>query len=318
MARSLGKIGLGLAGGAAKGLAHIGVLKALEEHDMAPSCIAGTSAGALIGGLYAAGLSVPDMERVVSELDGWELSKLIDLTWVRGNLVAGKAVERFLHRLVGDVRIEDLRLPYVATAVDVNSGQGYLFDSGPLVDAIRASISIPGVFEAVAANGSFLVDGGVRMNLPLSPLARYRPDTLIGVGLTGADWLKTGWTRCAVERDQPPEADPDRNLWERLKARFTPEATANGEEDARGDDPPGLPFLLGQTFNILGAQSERLEVERTKPDLFINLDVQEIELWEFWRGPEAVELGYRQAQPAIAEYLRSRSGFARLRKRIFG
>lgn len=316
MGRRFARPGVALAGGAAKGLAHIGVLKALEEVGIRPACIVGTSAGALVGGLYAAGLSVADMERVVSELDGWEFSKLLDLTWAKGSLVAGKAVSRFLRDLVGDVRIEDLRIPFIAVAVDINSGRGHFFDRGPLVDAIRASISIPGIFEPFAANGSYLVDGGVRLNLPLRALDQFRPTIRIGVGLTGSQWFNAEWTQGEIERDHGPDKDPDRNLWQRVKDRFSGDRDSAGEEEDEDEDdePPGLPFLLARTFNTFTAEAERLEVARTRPHLFINLDVNEIELWEFWRGVEAVELGYSQSQPLIAQFLRDRTIAGRIRK----
>ena len=312
MSRRFAKPGIALAGGAARGLAHIGVLKALEEAEIRPACIAGTSAGALVGGLYAAGLSVADMERVVAELGGWELSKLLDVTWAKGSLVAGNAVAGFLRDLVGEVRIEDLKIPFIAVAVDINSGRGHLFDRGPLVDAIRASISIPGIFEPFAANGSYFVDGGVRLNLPLRALDQFRPSIRIGVGLSGAQWLNAQWTQGEIKRDHGPNKDPDRNLWQRVKDRFSGERDPG--DDVDHDEPPDLPSLLSRTFTTFIAEAERLEVEQTRPHLFINLDLSEIELWEFWRGVEAVELGYTQSQRLIAHFLRHRTIAGRIER----
>ena len=312
MGRRFAYPGLALAGGAAKGLAHIGVLKALEEVEITPSCITGTSAGSLIGGLYAAGLSVAELERVVSELGGWEFSKLLDVTWARGSLVAGRSVTKFLRDLVGDVRIQDLKIPFVATAVDINTGRGHYFNEGPLVDAIRASISIPGIFEPFAANGSYLVDGGVRLNLPLRALDQFGPTVRIGVGLTASRRLSAEWTQGAIVRDHGPGKDPDRNLWQRVRTRLSGDHDSRDEEI--DDEPPGLSFLLVQTYNIFTAETERLEVEKTRPDLFINLDLEDIELWEFWRGVEAAEIGYRQSQPLIADFVRSRSIAQRIRR----
>ncbi|MFP4114902.1 MAG: patatin-like phospholipase family protein [Spirochaetota bacterium] len=305
MATKLGKIGIALGGGAARGLAHIGALRALEEAGMAPSFITGTSAGALVGGLYAAGVPVSELERIAREMDESESSKLIDLTWARGSLVAGRSVEEFLRTIVGDVLIENLPKPFMATAVDINTGAGFLFDGGRLVDAIRASISIPGIFEPVSANGRYLVDGGVRLNLPLRVLNRWRPDTIVGVGLTRAPWRDDSWNQTEIDRKRPPGQDDESNIWERLKDRFGGGAD-RVEED--GKDLPGLRFLLARTFVILTSQMEQQEVDRAKPDLYVDLDVHDIALWEFWRGEEAMQMGYEQTRDAISEFLRREEG----------
>jgi NTE family protein len=118
MGKNYGRVAIGLSGGAAKGLAHIGVLKALEEHGIEPDYIAGTSAGALVGGLYCAGISVRELERITTTIDKTNFRDLVDFTWAKGSMVAGRKVEEFLRGIVGNVHIENLEKPFIATAGD--------------------------------------------------------------------------------------------------------------------------------------------------------------------------------------------------------
>jgi NTE family protein len=226
-------------------------------------------------------------------------------------MVAGRKVEEFLRGIVGNVHIEDLGKPFIATAVDISSGIGYHFTKGPLVDAIRASISIPGVFEPVEANGGFLVDGGVRQNLPLRVLVQYNPDILIGADVLATDQLGFEWNEGAVERTSS-DLPVERDLWERIKDRFegeTPEETQF----------PGMTFLMSQVFEIITREGSHKEIEETKPDLVVQLDTDEVQLWEFWRGRDAIGLGFKQSMPVIAEFLAGRSrlsGFKTRWKRL--
>jgi NTE family protein len=286
-------IAIGLSGGAAQGLGHIGALKAMEEQKVRPKYIAGTSAGALIGGMYAAGISVAEMEGIVREIDQDEFRKLLDITWARGSIVAGDRIEKFIRNIVGDVLIEDLTIPFLATAVDIKTGRGFHFDQGPLVDAIRASISIPGIFKPVVANGGYLMDGGLRQNLPLQVLRQFKPDKLIGVNITPGPRLDFSWSQEPIKRTESGEwGEPD--FMDRVKDFFTGQ-TADTEET------PGMSYLFSHIFEIYTAQVARAEIEQAKPDLVITLDMSEIKLWEFWRGEEAVKIGYTQARKILED-----------------
>ncbi len=318
-----GGIALGLAGGAAKGLAHVGVLRALEERALAPAYIAGTSAGAIIGGLYASGKSVDQLTSFLSDIDQSEFRKLIDLNWGRGSLVAGDRIEEMLRGLVGTVRIEDLPIPFLATAVDIHTGTGYFFDRGDLVDAIRASISIPGIFEPVSANGGHLVDGGLRKNLPLTVLNRFRPRMLIGANIVHGRQTTDAWATTEIQRSPAGRRVENRELWERIKARFpwnneepTDDATAAATELAARVGIPGLIELLTKSFAVMSIESNREEIRLARPDLLIELDMREIDVWEFWRGTEAAEIGYRQTIAAIDQYISAQNIIALALRRI--
>ena len=298
--RDLGRISLGLSGGAAKGLAHIGVLKALEEFEIIPDVIAGTSAGALIGGLYARGISVNEMCELVKTVNVKKMAQLIDLSFKRGFLIDGKNIETFLSDIIGDVLIEDLPITFIATAVDINTGKGIYIKTGKLIDAIRASISIPAVFKPVQANGTLYVDGGVRQNLPLSVLRDYKPDVLIGVNVLKNYHMVSDWESGGILRDGDPNYKKRDDLWRSIKEIF--------EKDSKESDKMKLKasLVLSRTFSIIMSELSEREIQSVAPDLVIPLDMRDIQLWDFWKGEMAVDLGYRQSLPLIEKFLNSK------------
>ncbi|KPQ29379.1 MAG: NTE family protein [Marinobacter excellens HL-55] len=171
------RIGLALGGGAAKGVAHIGVLKAFEEEQIPIHCISGTSAGALIASYHAFGRPAESILSICSTLN---LSKIINFTFERGGLFNTKTIREMIHRDLGDVRIEDADIPLAICATDIETGEQLIFKSGNLADAVCASMAVPGLFVPVEVDGRILVDGGLVENVPISPLAK------MGAGITVA------------------------------------------------------------------------------------------------------------------------------------
>ncbi len=147
--------GLALGAGAMRGMCHIGVLEVLEQHNLVPDMISGTSMGAVIGGLYAAGVSIDQMKEIKSE--------------------------NIIRELCGDINIEDCKIPFVAVAVDVVSGKTVYFDKGNLTDAIRASYAVPGVFAPVKMGNMLLMDGGLKERIPVNILRDKGAKYVVGV-----------------------------------------------------------------------------------------------------------------------------------------
>jgi NTE family protein len=162
------KIGYALGGGAARGLSHIGVLKVLEEHGIFPDIIAGTSVGAIVGALYAGGYKPGEIEALVLGLDWKQLVSLGDMTLPRSGLLQGKRVISLLKSVLGDLTFSQLRWELACVATDIIDGKQVVLRDGSLIDAVRASISIPGIFTPVTINGRFLVDGGLINTVPVS------------------------------------------------------------------------------------------------------------------------------------------------------
>ena len=158
------KIGLALGSGGARGIAHIGVIKALLEAGIPIHMIAGTSMGALVGACYAADTNIALLEDIALKSNLRKMAQLLDpkLTLLSAGILHGGRVENFLKSIIGDKQIEDCEIPYSAIATDIRTGKEMILNKGPLLKAVRASISIPVVFVPVKYGSAYLVDGGNR------------------------------------------------------------------------------------------------------------------------------------------------------------
>ena len=174
------RIGLALGGGGARGFAHIGVLRALEEMGIKPDVISGTSAGSIIAALYADGYAPQHIIRLFSELD---VKELVDVTIPRNSLLKMDKFIHFIDKRLHSKRIEDLKIPTYIVATDFDNGKSIAFDKGDLAIRIAASCSIPIVFPPIAIDGIHYVDGGVMRNLPVTPI-RDLCDVVIGINVS--------------------------------------------------------------------------------------------------------------------------------------
>jgi NTE family protein len=178
------KIGLVLGSGGANGLAHIGVLRVLEENNIPINYIVGCSIGAIVGACYALNPDIKEEEKKVLSLTKRDLIKLIDLNFRRRGLIQGNKIRNFIENLVKDKSFSDTKIPLKILATDLKSGKEIIINKGKLVDAIMASISIPGVFPPVKLKKMLLVDGGLINPTPTNIIKRMGADIVIGVDLT--------------------------------------------------------------------------------------------------------------------------------------
>lgn len=172
------KIGLALGSGAARGLAHIGVIRALNEEKIPIDMVAGTSAGALIGALYCSGADLEKVSLLAGEL---RRKDLIDISMPRLGFIKGDKIEEIIKLLTKGKNIEDLDIPFKAIAADVTRGERVVIDKGPLYKAVRASISIPGIFVPVQYKDMVLVDGGIINRVPVSTVKEMGADIVIAI-----------------------------------------------------------------------------------------------------------------------------------------
>lgn len=183
MAKRHKKIGLALGSGGLKGFAHIGVLKVLEENHIPIDYIAGTSAGAIIGGLYAMNSSILLAEKLAQQLDYQDLIKVFFDPRLHLGLVGGDNATQFLEQYIGNTKIEDLKIPFRAIASDIQTGQIVIFDKGKLSTALRASSSVPFIFTPVHYRGHYLIDGGASQPVPAETVKKMGADIVIAVNL---------------------------------------------------------------------------------------------------------------------------------------
>lgn len=177
------KISLVLGSGGSKGMAHVGVIKALLENNFEITEIVGTSAGALVGGLYAANPNIDDLEKTVESIGYIELIKLF-VDWpIKTGLVRGKKIEEFLDRVCEKKSIEDLPIKFRAVCTDIVRAEKYIFSQGKLATAIRASCAIPALFSPVKMDGKILIDGGALNPIPVGEVVPKKDRKIVAVGL---------------------------------------------------------------------------------------------------------------------------------------
>lgn len=176
-------LGLALSGGGARGLAHIGVLKTLNDQGIHVSCLSGCSMGGLVGTLFALGYSIPEIEEIATKHTSLrEMINLVDRTPRRRGLIVGNRLRNLLSKWVGkNTTFRDTKIPLSLTAVDLITSQEVTLTDGNLLDAVMATIAIPGFFAPVKINELFLIDGGTLDNLPVKPLKLFNPEVTIAV-----------------------------------------------------------------------------------------------------------------------------------------
>ncbi|HSV94435.1 MAG TPA: patatin-like phospholipase family protein, partial [Spirochaetia bacterium] len=179
------RVGLVLGSGGARGLAHIGVIKALVNNNIPIDLIVGSSSGALIGGLFASWGEIGDLEKMARGITYKDIAEvLIDPTW-NGGLIKGNKTIEYLRNIFDDKKIEDLKIPFAAVATDVNTAETVVFDRGDMVTAVRASVSVPLVYSPVQVKGRLLVDGGVSCPVPVEIAKKMGAEVIIAVNLDG-------------------------------------------------------------------------------------------------------------------------------------
>jgi NTE family protein len=177
------RVGLALGSGAARGLAHIGVLQVLEREGIPVDVIAGTSIGALVGGLYAMGKKSAEILEIARDIGAHRLTYLVDMSLPRTGLIKGKKIEDKLEELYDGVEFSDLKLPFKCIATDIDSGKAVVMDNGPVWQAVRASISLPVILAVANQEDRYLVDGGLVDPVPVDVTRNMGADMVIAVNV---------------------------------------------------------------------------------------------------------------------------------------
>ena len=205
------RVALVLAGGGARGVAHIGAIEELERRGYEIGAVAGTSMGALVGGMYASG-HLEEFKEWMCALDRYRVFSLVDFTFSTEGLVKGSRVIEAMKELIPDMRIEQMRIPFTAVSADLLSGSEVVIERGGLYDAIRASIAIPSVFRPVHRDGMVLTDGGIVNPLPLNRVRRCAGDLLVGVDVC-APFAGAGSAAADAEASEAAAGDTREGLW---------------------------------------------------------------------------------------------------------
>ena len=291
------KITLVLSGGGARGIAHIGVIEELENRGFEIASIAGTSMGALVGGVYALG-KLPEFKDWLLTLDKKETFRLLDFTFSKQGLIKADRVLERMQEFMPNERIEDLSIKFTATATDIINKEEYVFKEGLLFDAVRASIAVPTVITPMEIGDKILVDGGVINNLPISNAIRTEGDILVAVTVNARI--------PAISRQKTIEEKKDKESIYSSKMKVL-------QEYFKISKPKDKKSKLSY-FNILTNSYDmmlnRLQMDTVKlynPDIFIEIPHATCSLFDFYRAEELVDIGRYIAAYTIDDYLHKRN-----------
>jgi NTE family protein len=286
-------VALALGAGGAKGLAHIGVIEEIEAQGFQITAIAGTSMGALIGGVYAMG-KLDVYRDWVCTLARLDVFKLLDWTFSGGGLIKGERIIGTLRELIGDVCIQELPLAFTAVATDLDREREVWLTRGSLFDAIRASIAIPTVFRPHHIDGRRLVDGALLNPVPVTPLIRDPADYLFAISMDGPAQTAPP---VVIEDNHADESGFRQRIGE-FFGRLLPHSEGKPRD-------PGAWDLLNQSMDLMQANLSRLRLAAYEPDLLIQLPRNVSTAYEFYRARELIERGREQTREALANWSRS-------------
>ena len=295
------RIGVALGAGVARGWAHIGALRELSDMGITPDVVVGASIGAVVGGCFAAG-RLDELEGFARSLTKRSVFNLIDVSFRGGGLMGGDKLRARLESSLGQKRIENLPVRFVAVATEMRTGHEVWLKSGLMVNAMRASYALPGIFEPVKIGGRWLFDGAIINPVPVNVARAFGADWVLALGVAGEGPNGATHLEIADEEDEPELTQEPRagRLW---WLRRSP-ARAEGS-------PPNVATVMVDTFNITQDRIMRSRLAGDPPDHMIMMKTKPIGLFEFHRAAELIEIGrasVRKAAPELLEQLKE--GFA--------
>ena len=288
------KIGLVLGSGVARGLSHIGVLKVLDENKINVDFIAGTSIGALIGAIYASGVSAKEIEEIALNIDKIKTITLFAPTISHSGLIDGNKIIKFIESIIDRQNISDLNIPFAAVATDIMTGEEVVITKGSLLHTLRASISIPGIFTPAKYNGKFLVDGGLVNPVPVSVALNMSADILIAVNVIPSPQKKAQNIKMKEETRKTSTKRINSEMVNiRLSKFLSPLKSIVNIDDLlkKKTIAPNVFNIILQTIAIAEYQIAALQLAKYKPDFLITPSVEFIKPIEFFRAEESISAG---------------------------
>lgn len=270
MAKKRKKVGVALSGGGSKGIAHIGVLKVLEDYGIPIDFISGTSIGSVIGSLYCAGYTTNQLEELFTG-DTREWKNLFDYTFPKHGLIKGKKIEKFLEEELKDIQFKDLKIPLYITSFDIIEKQEIIFNKGSVSKAVRASISIPGMIVPVENNNRVLVDGGVIDPIPTEVLKKAGADIVIAVNVNERKIKKPKFDR-AVDKKRKRKI-------------------------------PGIWEIASKSFKVMAYEIYQYDLTKKGIDFVINISLKNKDMMKFSKkaNRKAIKEGETAAKKSLDE-----------------
>ncbi|MEM9332266.1 MAG: patatin-like phospholipase family protein [Pseudomonadota bacterium] len=286
-------IALALGGGVARGWAHIGVLRAIDEANIPVSMIAGTSIGALVGGCYLAG-KLDQLEEFARSITRTNILRYMDFAFRASGLITGTRLADKMDSEIGHLNIEDLDKKFVAIASDIMSGSEIWIETGSLSQAIRASYALPGVFQPVEHFGKQLVDGALVNPVPVSACRSFEEPIVVAVSLSSEVYGRASVVRTSTLTNNSPVSNLEETNATSSWFPFMP----NGSNDTTRSRL-GFTGVMIEAFNIIQDRITRSRMAGDPPDMVIRPKLADIGLSDFHKAGQAIDLGYNTAKTQI-------------------
>lgn len=305
------RIGLALGSGAARGWSHIGILRALDELGVVPDVICGSSIGALVGAAHAGG-RLDTLEAWVRTLTWKKVVQYMDVTLSGGGFVQGERLIAFFREHVLDVAIEDLPVRFGAVATELDTGREVWFRQGSVLEAVRASISLPGLFTPARVDGRWMVDGGLVNPVPVSLCRALGAEVVIAVNLNGDVVGKRRYHSVPVVRPEPIRKQNDvlERIAETIRQGLKKRADELLDEWMGEDrDAPGLIEVMAGSIYVMQDRITRSRMAGDPPDILLTPRLAHLRLMDFDRAGEAID-GGRKVVDRMGETILDVTGLA--------
>ena len=290
-------IGLALGGGAARGFAHIGVMRTLIAHGIVPDVIVGTSIGAVVGGCYAA-KQLDSVESWARSLNVRSVLSYLDISLSGAGLIRGSHLAKRLEETLTDIRIDDLPIRFAAIATEFNTGHEIWLTRGRLAEALRASYALPGIFPPVYIGGRWLVDGALVNPVPVSAARALGARLVIAVNLN-TDLFGRGTIIASHGSDDSDEAAIEQASPQGgLRGMFGGERSLRRQVLGRRGRP-GIPTVMVEAFNVMQDRITRARLAGDPPDVSINPRLGAVGWFDFHRGNDAIAIGAEATEKAM-------------------
>ncbi len=282
------RIALALGSGGARGLAHIGVLRELQQHGVRVEAVAGTSIGAVIGGFFAVG-KLDEAEAIYRDMSLNDVIRKFDPVFPSAGLIDGRKMIKIVKDLVGEADVSETDIPFYPVATELDTGRTRVLDHCPLWEAIRASISIPGLFTPFSVDGHWMVDGGLTNPVPVDVLRERHPDVpVLAVNLN----LRPH--RYDDATDEPDDDDETRFFDRFPKVKTFLEN--RGVEWFQKNDRPGLFQVINKTLHIVQYEIEWRSLDQNPPEYQLSPQLPDMLFYDFHKAEHAIEEGRRVAR----------------------
>ena len=295
------KLGIALGSGSSRGFAHIGILRVFEDENIPIDYIAGTSIGAYIGAIYSAG-AIKELEEFILSLDWKKLFRYYDLRLSKSGIFSGKKIMELLEMVLDGKNFEELYIPFSCVAVDIKRAKEVVFESGDILKAIRASLSMPGVFTPVEYGDMLLVDGGIMNPVPVDIVKSMGADIVIAVDLSGIfleenplfldfnDEISLGLSR-RYKRKEKKSREQNQKLSNKLTEWVLKLVDKNGKVSTK----PFIVDIVLAGIDIMISEITKLKLSIYKPDIIISPNLTDMRFIDFYRAKEAIDEGKKIA-----------------------